>query len=93
MTRPTPEAMTHEKHDYSVVLLRPDYMLEDLEYGHDMYVAHVTATNPLNAIPEAQRQAYEADLRNGGEPNHPDDYAVTLVLSGHVNVKLFGWQL
>ena len=85
--------MTDENHDYSVVLLRAAYMLEDLDYGQDVYVAHVTATNPHNAIPTARIQAYEADRRDGGEPVNPNDYDVTLVLAGHVDVKLFGWQL
>lgn len=75
---------------YTVVLLRPDYIADD--YGKDIYIAHVEAINPDDAIIEAQRQAWAADIYDGtnGEDGDPNDYALSVMFEGHLDAVRIG---
>ena len=79
--------------DYTVVLLRPDYMDSDEPYGQDVYVATVKAETEYTAIPVAQAEAFKVDSKDGLQPRSSGDYAVVLVFDGHVMPKLWGWML
>lgn len=64
--------------NYSVLLLRPDYMTDN--FGQDTYYAHVTASTPEGAIEAAKLDVLMADASKEGDK---DDYAVLLVIEGH----------
>jgi hypothetical protein len=68
--------------DYTVLLLRPDYMAD--EFGKDTYMAYVSAKSVAEAQEAAQHEAYKADDCCGGW----EDYAVLLVIAGnHRDIK------
>ena len=62
---------------YSVLLLYPDY-LDDT--GSETYYAFVEATDPIEAVVVAQRQAAAAQTV---EIDDPSDFATLLVTEGH----------
>lgn len=78
------------QHDYTVVLLRPDYLADD--FGTDIYVAQVDAANESDAVSAAQQEAFASDTKDEMEPNAPDDYALCVLFEGRHDPKLFGWQ-
>ena len=80
--------------NYTVVLLRPDYLNEitETEYGQDIYVALVDADTTLLAVRDAQREVFVADKKEGLKPESPEDYKLCVLFGGHQNPKLFGWQ-
>jgi hypothetical protein len=63
---------------YSVLLLYPDYASE--QYGTDTYYAFVTATDPIDAVAVAQRQAVAEQVI---EIDDPADFSALLVTQGH----------
>ena len=80
---------------FTVILLRPDYLASDDAggFGQDVYAAFVTADNYLKAVEFAQDEVFRDDITDGLEPNDRDDYALVMVLPGHVKPVLWGWQL
>lgn len=64
---------------YTVLLLYPDYMNEG---GVETYLAHVTALSRADAITEARIEA--RDLDGNSECDDGDDFAVLMVMSGHI---------
>lgn len=73
--------MTPYLQHYTVVLLYPDYSTGD--YGADVYVTTVEASNPDVAAGMAAQEAYEANI-DGIE--QPEDFRPILVLGGDVDV-------
>lgn len=69
-------ALTGSK-PYSVLLLYPDYANDG---GTETYYAFVAASDPLEAVALAQRQAAAAQE---GVDIEPDDFAPLLVTQGH----------
>lgn len=67
---------------YTVLLLRPDCIASD--FGHDTYLAHVTAGSVEAAMRNARVEASNAD-GEGMEPedSNPNDYYVLFVCRGH----------
>lgn len=80
---------------FTVILLRPDYLASDDAggFGQDVYVAFVKADNDLKAVEFARDEVFRDDTTDGLEPDDRDDYAVVVVLPGHVKPVLWGWQL
>ena len=78
---------------FTVILLRPDYLAADGRFGQDVYVAFVEAENAVVAVVPAQREVFEADTADELDPESRDDYALVLVLPGHVKPELWGWEL
>lgn len=80
---------------FTVVLLRPDYMCDDVPYGQDTYIGFVEANTIENAIKRARNEVLIADRQcdNAAPHTKPTDYAVNLVFEGHQQPRLFGWQL
>jgi hypothetical protein len=66
------------KKPYSVLLLYPDYATDD--YGTDTYYAFVEASDPIDAVAVAQREAVAAQ---DAEIDDPADFAPLLVTQGH----------
>jgi hypothetical protein len=62
---------------YSVLLLYPDYANDN---GTETYYAFVEASDPIEAVAAAQRQAVAAQ---DGVDIEPDDFAPLLVTQGH----------
>lgn len=62
---------------YSVLLLYPD---DANDSGTETYYAFVTATDPIDAVARAQRQAAEVQE---GIDIEPDDFVPLLVTQGH----------
>jgi hypothetical protein len=62
---------------YSVLLLYPDYINDR---GDETYYAFVEASDPLQAVAVAQRQATAAQ---DGVDTDPDEFAPLLVTEGH----------
>jgi hypothetical protein len=62
---------------WSVLLLYPDYANDS---GTETYFAFVEASDPIDAVARAQRQAAEAQE---GIDIEPDDFAPLLVTQGH----------
>lgn len=62
---------------YSVLLLYPDYVGN---YGEETYYAFVAASDPLDAVAVAQRQAAAAQAVDIDDPT---DFAPLLVTEGH----------
>ena len=79
--------------NYSVVLMRPDYIADDVPYGQDCYVAFVRANNPLHARSVGQLEVFNIDAKDELEPSCAEDYHPLLVLEGHVDIALYGFQL
>lgn len=79
--------------DYTVVLLRPDYMHETTQTapGQDIYVAFVTAEGGSAAVRAAREQVFTADAEDM-EPRSIDDYTFVVMFDGHQEPRLFGWQ-
>lgn len=72
--------------NYTVLLLRPDYIAD--EFGKDTYLAHVVANGPALAAEKAQMEAWVTD--NGGPDEiendadgEPSDYCVLFATLGH----------
>ena len=63
---------------YTVILLRPDYIADT--FGHDIYIAHVTASDADNAVLSAQLDVFGAD---GVRADDPRDYHPLAVFVGH----------
>jgi hypothetical protein len=79
-----PPADDPGKQPYSVLLLYPDYLNDT---GYETYYAFVEASDPLDAVALAQRQA--AAAQEGVEID-PDDFAPLLVTEGrHHSEPLF----
>jgi len=73
---------------YTVLLLRPDYIAND--YGTDTFCTWVQAPNVYSAQRAAQREAIVADSDSGNPHEeyirqHMDDYAVLFVADGYIN--------
>jgi hypothetical protein len=87
--------MTMGFKNYTVLLLRPDYIANsgDVPYGQDVYVALVRAESAKDAIARGQAEVFEADTHDALEPNEPEDYAVVVVFDGFHTPELWGWQL
>lgn len=81
--------------EYTVVLLRPEYLSEetDEEYGQDIYVALVSSENIRKAIQIAQKEAYDADIKEDLKPKSAEDYKLCVMFEGTHNPTFFGWQL
>jgi hypothetical protein len=62
---------------YSVLLLYPDYLTDDLI---ETYYVFVGASDPIEAVAVAQRHAAAAQE---GVEIEPDDFAPLLVTKGH----------
>ena len=62
---------------YSVLLLYPDYANDS---GTETYYAFVEATDPIEAVAQAQREALMVQDGMGGDP---EDFAPLLVTPGH----------
>lgn len=77
---------------YTVVLLRPDYLCNEIDYGKEIYVALVEANDTTSAIQAAQSEVFAADLADTLEPASPDDYALCVMFTGHCNAIRYGWQ-
>jgi hypothetical protein len=71
------KAMT--KPNYTVLLRRPDYVTTD---DLDTYLTHIVATNPELAVQYARAEAVAADDE---DVENAEDYAVLLVVEGHLN--------
>lgn len=80
------------KYAYSVVLMRPRYLCDDVPFGENCYVAWVTTTTPEAAIKSARKQLFNADKRDGYDPVKPEDYHPLVVFDGHSSIRRFGWQ-
>ena len=80
---------------FTVILLRPDYLASDDAggFGQDVYVAFVEAKNVVTAIEFAQDEVFRDDTTDGLDPESRYDYALILVLPGHVKPELWGWEL
>lgn len=63
---------------YTVILLRPDYIADT--FGHDTYIAHVTASDADNAVLSAQLDVFGAD---GEQADDYRDYHPLAVFRGH----------
>lgn len=77
---------------YTVVLLRPDYLCDEVDYGQGVYVALVEANDTTSAIKAAQAEAFAVDLTDALEAASPDDYALCVMFTGHCNAIRYGWQ-
>lgn len=77
--------------DYTVVLQRPDYMADP--YGLDVYVFIGKAKSQPDALRKAQKEAFDADTKGGGEPDDPDDYALVVGFDGICTPTMFSWSL
>ena len=79
---------------FTVILLRPDYLASDDAggFGQDVYVAFVEAEHAMAAVVPAQREVFVADTTDELEPESQDDYALVVVLPGHVKPALWGWE-
>ena len=90
--------MTEQK-DYTVVLLRPDYMCgcRDVDYGQNVYVSFTSGVSREAALADAQAEAYGFDQADLDESDRgmgdPDDYALCVMFPGHVTPCMFGWQV
>ena len=80
--------------DFTVVLLRPDYLNEVTEevFGKDIYVASVKAANTTDAIVVAQQEVFKADKKDKLKPKESTDYQLSVMFEGHPKIALFGWQ-
>ena len=76
------------KKDFTVILTRPDYMVEDIE--DRAYVAYVQAETAVRAVAVAQRQAYNTDKDRSWISNNITDYALVVVFSGYASAELWG---
>lgn len=76
------------KKDFTVILTRPDYMVEDIE--DRVYVAYVQAETAVRAVAVAQRQAYNTDKDRSWISNNITDYALVVVFSGYASAELWG---
>ena len=74
--------------DFTVILTRPDYMVEDIE--DRAYVAYVQAETSDRAVAVAQQQVYTADKDRNWTANTLTDYALVVVFSGHASAILWG---
>ena len=63
---------------YTVILLRPDYIADT--FGHDTYIAHVTASDADNAVLSAQLDVFSAD---GERADDHRNYHPLAVFRGH----------
>ena len=74
--------------NYTVLLLRPEYLAD--EFGHDTYLAHVTANGVAAAMEAAQCDAWTADTtgevpdESGDLYGSPNDYHVLFATMGHL---------
>jgi hypothetical protein len=73
-----PAAVDPGKKPYSVLLLYPDFANDS---GTETYYAFVEATDAIEALATAQRQAVAAE--EGVEIDDPDDFAPLLATEGH----------
>lgn len=81
---------------YTVVLLRPEYLClttDDADYGRNIYVALVLSKDEYHAVKVAQKEVFEADKRDGLDPEKLEDYLLCVLFANHQEVKLFGWQM
>lgn len=80
---------------YTVVLLRPNYLVTDTLAG-DSYVASVEAAGVTAAIAAARREVFECDKKDelglGLGPKDPDDYAVVAVFAGYPQQVAYGCE-
>lgn len=83
--------MSKNLKDYTVVLQRPDYMADPYEF--DIYVFIGRAANDKEALLKAQQEAFDADTKDGGEPNDPDDYALIVGFEGVCRPTMFSWSV
>ena len=82
---------------YTVILLYPDYLCDDVPYGQEVCVARrTTAEDPAGALAEAQKEAFMVTREEGNEGGHaedPEDFSLVVMFEGHHDPVLFGWQL
>ncbi len=79
---------------YTVILLRPDYLCDDGNFGQDVYVALIpAAADAIDALLQAQQEVFTADLSEGCDPESPDDYALVVTFEGIQQPVQYGWQL
>lgn len=80
--------------EYTVVLLRPEYMWEKTgeEYGQDIYVAAVEAESTAKAIAVAQAEVMAADKKDKLKPKKATDYKLCVLFDGHHTPAAYGWQ-
>ena len=74
---------------YTVVLLRPDYLIGETPQGQDVYVAHVEAEDEHQAFKFGQKEVAEVERHQAPY----DDYALCLMLEGHHSPILYGADL
>jgi hypothetical protein len=71
---------------YTVILLYPDYLAEN--YGQEIYLAHVEADSPEDAIKNAQREAVDFAIPDENDESEivlaMDDFLELFVAEGHV---------
>lgn len=79
---------------FTVILLRPDYLASDDAggFGQDVYAAFTEAGSARAAVEYAQDEVFRADTTDELDPGSPDDYALVVVLPGHVKPELWGWE-
>lgn len=83
------------KYLYTVVFRRPDY-IDDKDLPCDTYFAHIEAEHalkPNEILAMGQGDAYRVDTEQGLEPQHPNDYALLFVFSGHITPLLWSWDI
>ena len=74
----TKRKITREVRDWTVLLLKPDYVAE--QYGEDTFMTLVQATTPGKALTRARKQAEAADdVADSG-----DDYTCLFCAEGCV---------
>ena len=76
--------------DYTVTLMRPDYLSEEM---YSSYVALVSADSINEAIRLAREELTSCDADDDIEVEDPDDYALLFVQEGHHLPVRWGWQL
>ncbi len=82
--------------EYTVVLLYPDYLCDEVPYGQEVYVAsRIKAVDTSTALAKAQREAFLACLEEeeGNRAEDSEDFALVVMFEGHHNPTLYGWQL
>lgn len=80
---------------YTVVLLKPEILCDAfIEYGQEIYVAHVKSESWRGAVEAAQKEVCVGDLKNNpGLVISPLDYKLCCLFDGHIQPALYGWQL
>lgn len=70
---------------FTVLLLYPDYVSDN--FGHETYLAHVTASGRHAAVLAAQRELQKIFVENDGHDDTPipeSDFHCLAVFEGHL---------